>query len=47
MPSKYEYGGEKSLDPTPKEIRKSESFLKGWYEETRFGTTAEINLKIE
>ena len=47
MASKYDYGGEKGLDPTPQEIKKSTNFLKGWYEETKFGTTAEINLKIE
>lgn len=47
LASKYDYGGEKSLDPTEKEIRKSEKFLRGWYEEIKFGTTAEIGLKIE
>jgi len=45
--NKFNYGGEKGLDPTDKEIRKSEKFLRNWYEEVKFGTTAEIGLKIE
>jgi len=45
--SSAHYHGERSLNPTDAEIRKSEKFLRKWYEETKYGTTAEINLKIE
>ena len=47
MSHRMNYDGEKSLDPDSKELKKSAKFLKGWLEETKFGTTAEINLKIE
>jgi len=42
-----DYHGEKSLNPPDAEIRKAERFLRSWYVETKYGTTAEINLKIE